>query len=186
MAKRSSNAGGNGRPAAPDGAGPRPRPVPAPVGDAAQPDEMANHVADLMAAGAAGGADAAAPGPAPAQVPAVTADAVTVDCAPVLGTAAPATPGSAPAAPKRARPAGFKQVAVPLEPRQVWLDHQNDLWLSECEYANVRRGGRKIISRSSVVRLALDRLRDAMTPAQITDLLASREATRPGRGRPRR
>jgi len=76
---------------------------------------------------------------------------------------------------------------VPLEPRQVWLDSRNDLWLSECEYANVRRGGRKVISRSSVVRLALDRLRDAMTPEQITDLLAAREPVQQsGRGRPRR
>jgi hypothetical protein len=77
-------------------------------------------------------------------------------------------------------------VAVPLEPRQVWLDRENDLWLSECEYANVRRGGRKVISRSSVVRLALDRLREAMTPEQITELLAGREPTQSGRGRPRR
>jgi len=68
----------------------------------------------------------------------------------------------------------------------VWLDQQNDLWLSECEYANVRRGGRKVISRSSVVRLALDRLREAMTPEQITDLLAAREPMPTGRGRPRR
>ena len=75
---------------------------------------------------------------------------------------------------------------MPLEPRQVWLDQRNDLWLSECEYANVRRGGRKVISRSSVVRLALDRLRDAMTPEQITDLLADREPMQAGRGRPRR
>jgi len=78
------------------------------------------------------------------------------------------------------------EVAVPLEPRQVWLDQQNDLWLSECEYANVRRGGRKVISRSSVVRLALDRLREAMTPEQITELLAGREPITTGRGRPRR
>jgi len=77
-------------------------------------------------------------------------------------------------------------VAIPLEPRQVWLDRQNDLWLSECEYANVRRGGRKVISRSSVVRLALDRLREAMTPEEITDLLAGREPVQTGRGRPRR
>lgn len=77
-------------------------------------------------------------------------------------------------------------VAVPLEPRQVWLDQRNDLWLSECEYANVRRGGRKVISRSSVVRLALDRLREAMTPEQITELLAGREPLQTGRGRPRR
>lgn len=77
-------------------------------------------------------------------------------------------------------------IAVPLEPRQVWLDQQNDLWLSECEYANVRRGGRKVISRSSVVRLALDRLRETMTPEQITEFLAGREPVQTGRGRPRR
>jgi hypothetical protein len=87
----------------------------------------------------------------------------------------------------KAKAAATEEVAVPLEPRQVWLDRQNDLWLSECEYANVRSGGRKVISRSSVVRLALDRLREAMTPEEITELLAGRESTQPSRrGRPRR
>lgn len=86
----------------------------------------------------------------------------------------------------KSRAPSQEEIAIPLEPRQVWLDQQNDLWLSECEYANVRRGGRKVISRSAVVRLALDQLRERMTPEQITDLLADREPSQPGRGRPRR
>lgn len=84
------------------------------------------------------------------------------------------------------RNADPEPVVVPLEPRQVWLDQPNDLWLSECEYANVRRGGRKVISRSAVVRLALDQLRERLTPEQITDLLTDREPPQGGRGRPRR
>ena len=85
------------------------------------------------------------------------------------------------AATHKKAPSPEPEVAVPLEPRQVWLDRENDLWLTECEYANVRSGGRKVISRSSVVRLALERLREAMTPEQITELLAGREPvqTRP-------
>lgn len=94
--------------------------------------------------------------------------------------------GSAPQRGKSRAASQEETVAVPLEPRQVWLDQPNDLWLSECEYANVRRGGRKVISRSAVVRLALDQLRERMTPEQITDLLAEREPSQPGRGRPRR
>lgn len=84
------------------------------------------------------------------------------------------------------RNADQERAVVPLEPRQVWLDQPNDLWLSECEYANVRRGGRKVLSRSAVVRLALDQLRERLTPEQITDLLADREPPQGGRGRPRR
>jgi hypothetical protein len=90
------------------------------------------------------------------------------------------------AAPRQKAKSPEPSVAVPLEPRQVWLDRENDLWLTECEYANVRSGGRKVISRSSVVRLALERLREAMTPEQITDLLAGREPVQTSRGRPRR
>lgn len=105
-----------------------------------------------------------------------------------VATSAPSSTAAGERAAVRRKTKGRPEpdVAVPLEPRQVWLDQQNDLWLSECEYANVRRGGRKVISRSSVVRLALDRLREAMTPEQITDLLAAREPMPTGRGRPRR
>jgi hypothetical protein len=95
-------------------------------------------------------------------------------------------PAKRAAATRKKAPSPEPEVAVPLEPRQVWLDRENDLWLTECEYANVRSGGRKVISRSSVVRLALERLREAMTPDQITELLAGREPVQTGRGRPRR
>jgi len=166
-----------------------PRPAAPEAAAGTEPDDQTARVIGLTAAGATAGAHAGGPSsaldPGPARTPVLT------EAAAVQAPASPDPPAAegTPAAAKRARPpAASQQVAmVPLEPRQVWLDSRNDLWLTECEYANVRRGGRKVISRSSVVRLALDRLRDAMTPEQITDLLAAREPVQqPGRGRPRR
>lgn len=152
--------------------------------------EQQDNSAQVIDLTVAGSGDApAAPSAAPEARPAATPGPAGVPAVPA--PAAPATPpgaSSTPAPRRKARPpAPAQDVVLPLEPRQVWLDRGNDLWLSECEYANVRRGGRKVISRSSVVRLALDRLREAMTPEQITDLLAAREpAQQGGRGRPRR
>lgn len=120
--------------------------------------------------------------------PAVPAAPLALAVQPVAAAKVSANGGAA-VPRKRTGPRSTEQepvVAVPLEPRQVWLDQLNDLWLSECEYANVRRGGRKVISRSAVVRLALDQLRERMTSEEITDLLADREPTQSGRGRPRR
>ena len=152
-----------------------------------EPQDNSAQVIDLTVAG--NGDAPAAPSAATGAEPDVTPDPAGAPAVPA--PAAPATPpgaSSTPAPRKKAKPPALTQdVALPLEPRQVWLDRENDLWLSECEYANVRRGGRKVISRSSVVRLALDRLREAMTPEQITDLLVAREpAQQGGRGRPRR
>ena len=148
-----------------------------------EPQDNSAQVIDLTVAG--NGDAPAAPSAATEAGPAATPDPA------VPAPAAPATPpgaSSTPAPRRKAKPpAPAQDVVLPLEPRQVWLDRGNDLWLSECEYANVRRGGRKVISRSSVVRLALARLREAMTPEQITDLLAAREPAQQGsRGRPRR
>lgn len=161
-----------------------PRPA-APPGT--EPQDNSAQVIDLTVAGN-GDAPAASSAATEAE-PVATPDPAGAPAVPA--PAAPATPrgaSSTPATRKKAKPpAPAQDVVLPLEPRQVWLDRENDLWLSECEYANVRRGGRKVISRSSVVRLALDRLRAAMTPEQITDLLAAREpAQQGGRGRPRR
>jgi hypothetical protein len=162
-----------------------PRPVTPEAGVSAEPDDQTAQVIDLTAE-AAEHDSALVPtsdSEPPSEHVAGVATAVRTSAPPK----AAATIGT-PASRKKARhpEPGQEPVVVPLEPRQVWLDQQNDLWLSECEYANVRRGGRKVISRSSVVRLALDRLRDAMTPEQITDLLADREPMQAGRGRPRR
>lgn len=152
-----------------------------------EPQDNSAQVIDLTVAG--NGDAPAAPSAATEAGPAAMPNPAGAPAVPA--PAAPATPpgaSSTPAPRRKAKPpAPTQDVALPLEPRQVWLDRENDLWLSECEYANVRRGGRKVISRSSVVRLALDRLREAMTPEQITDLLAAREpAQQGGRGRPRR
>lgn len=152
-----------------------------------EPQDNSAQVMDLTAAG--NGDAPAAPSAATEAGPAATPEPAGAPAVPA--PAAPATPPGASSTPvprkKATPPAPAQDVVLPLEPRQVWLDRENDLWLSECEYANVRRGGRKVISRSSVVRLALDRLREAMTPEQITDLLAAREpAQQGGRGRPRR
>ena len=162
-----------------------PRPATPPPGT--EPQDNSAQVIDLTVAG--NGDAPAASSAATEAGPVATPDPAGAPAVPA--PVAPATPrgaSSTPAPRKKAKPPALMQdVALPLEPRQVWLDRENDLWLSECEYANVRRGGRKVISRSSVVRLALDRLREAMTPEQITDLLAAREpAQQGGRGRPRR
>src|SRR5271165_3375780 len=151
-----------------------------------EPDDQTAQVINLTAV--EGNGDAETQNPSAVLGPVVVAAPVLIDSAAAAASPKPAAAVGTPAGRKKAKPPAPEQkVAVPLEPRQVWLDKQNDLWLSECEYANVRRGGRKVISRSSVVRLALDRLRDAMTPEQITDLLAAREpAQQSGRGRPRR
>jgi hypothetical protein len=150
-----------------------------------EPQDNSAQVIDLTVAG--NGDAPAAPSAATEAGPTATPDPAGAHAVPAPA-ATPRGASSTPATRKKVKPPALTQdVALPLEPRQVWLDRENDLWLSECEYANVRRGGRKVISRSSVVRLALDRLREAMTPEQITDLLVAREpAQQGGRGRPRR
>lgn len=174
------------RPLPPSNPRPRqPEPAPAPVGaDPSSETGPTSEIIDLRA-----GSDAMS--------------TTTAEGSPSVAEPVQDVPTPAPAAPTRqinsspnggggagqrgkSRAPSQEAIAIPLEPRQVWLDQQNDLWLSECEYANVRRGGRKVISRSAVVRLALDQLRERMTPEQITDLLADREPSQPGRGRPRR
>ena len=164
-----------------------PRPA-APPGDVeAESHEQTAEVIDLTMPEVSQGGQAE-PSPATSVVQRIGgAERTEPESAPGESPAATEPSGAARGPRKKSiPPAGMPDAAVPLEPRQIWLDQQNDLWLSECEYANVRKGGRKVISRSAVVRLALDRLRDTMTPEQITGLLAAREPIQAPRGRPRR
>ncbi|MFD4268138.1 hypothetical protein [Rhodococcus sp. NPDC058481] len=120
------------------------------------------------------------------EEPQVTIDVAT-DPAPVAAAAAPAAP-PAPQAPAQAAPSKPSTATSrqdDLTARTIYLDDDNDDFLEEAKRSGRREKPRVDATRSAVVRLALARLRDQMTPEQVVRELAARAAPHVGTGRRR-
>lgn len=109
------------------------------------------------------------------------------------------TTGTTPAAPRLAaeKPSptsgGNLQVSVvpqtptaastePLARSTIYVDSDADNWLEEVAILGRRGKPRTDASRSAVVRLALERMRAEMTPAEVIGELRTRAAAAPSRG----
>lgn len=120
---------------------------------------------------------AAAPAPAPATVE--TSPGVESPPAPK-----PVAPVPQPA-PKVAEVKPSQVEAQPLEKASIYLDPQSDEFLESARIAGRRSKPRVDASRSAVVRLALARLAEQMTPDQVVRELVLRAPAHTGEGRRR-
>ncbi|MCZ9635090.1 hypothetical protein [Rhodococcus sp. BH5] len=119
--------------------------------------------------------------PAPAPTPA------TVEAPPVVElplTPKPVAPVQQPA-PKVAEAKPLQVEAQPLEKASIYLDPQSDEFLESARIAGRRSKPRVDASRSAVVRLALARLAEQMTPDQVVRELVLRAPAHTGEGRRR-
>lgn len=118
-----------------------------------------------------------APAPAPATVE--TPSVVESPPAPK-----PVAPVQQPA-PKVAEVKPSRAEAQPLEKASIYLDPQGDEFLEAARIAGRRSKPRVDASRSAVVRLALARLAEQMTPDQVVRELVLRAPAHTGEGRRR-
>lgn len=114
-----------------------------------------------------------------------------VDAPPAPLQTTPSTPepptvqGSVPEPP--AAPAGT--TADELRPQEritVYVDQAHDEFMDDVRFAAARRRPRVDVSRSAVVRYALDRLMQQMTPEQLYDAIAAKPVEAQATGRKRR
>jgi hypothetical protein len=96
--------------------------------------------------------------------------------------AAVAPPQEAPAR----KPKAPQVVQEPTVKMSIYLEPSDDLYLEEIAYAGKTSRPRVAISRSAIVRLALEQLANTMTTEQIVAELRGRGTQHEGRGRKRR
>jgi len=125
---------------------------------------------------------------APRTQPVVAPAPATVETSPVVESP-PAPKPFAPVqrpAPKvtEAKPAQV-EAQPPLEKASIYLDPQSDEFLESARIAGRRSKPRVDASRSAVVRLALARLAEQMTPDQVVRELVLRAPAHTGEGRRR-
>lgn len=77
-------------------------------------------------------------------------------------------------------------VADPTVKMSIYLEHVDDLYLEEITHAGKTSRPRVAISRSAIVRLALERLGDAMSTDEVVAELRRRGDQHQGAGRKRR
>lgn len=108
---------------------------------------------------------------------------------PEQAPAAPAagTPEQTPEPAKKPTPAEPKAAPVsPLTRATIYLDETAETLLEEVEILGRRQRPRVSVSRSTIVRVALERLGEELNPEQILQLVRERADTTPGKvGRPR-
>lgn len=71
--------------------------------------------------------------------------------------------------------------APPLTRSTIYVNAESDDWLEDVATLGRRSKPRADASRSAVVRLALERLRTDMTPAEVVEQLRARAAAAPNR-----
>ena len=78
-------------------------------------------------------------------------------------------------APRKAakQPAAAQQTEIPEPPLTVYLDHVHSDFAKDVTHAGTRRRPRVSISGAAVIRYALDRLQDEMTPEQAHEAIAA-------------
>lgn len=102
---------------------------------------------------------------------------------------APVGEGNATAPPTEPTPAARPQPTVVMEPpvkMSIYLEVGDDLYLEEITHAGKTSRPRVAISRSAIVRLALQRLAATMTADEIVTELRQRGDEHQGTGRKRR
>jgi hypothetical protein len=95
----------------------------------------------------------------------------------------------APAEPEPSRDpkkAATKAIVEPTVKMSIYLEPDDDLYLENIVHAGKTSRPRVAISRSAIVRLALEKLATTMTVDQIVDVLRDRGAQHQGTGRKRR
>lgn len=114
--------------------------------------------------------------------------------APLEPVAAAPTPEPAPAASEAPQPVKRtpepKASKVPASEAQnrltVYVDDSHDTFMDEAKFAGVRLRPKVDISRSAVVRFALERLQAEMTPDQVANAIAAKPTDDKALGRKRR
>lgn len=128
-----------------------------------------------------------APRTQPVVAPAAAPAPATVETPPVVESTPapkPVAPVQQPA-PKAAEVKPSQVEAQPLEKASIYLDPQSDEFLESARIAGRRSKPRVDASRSAVVRLALARLAEQMTPDQVVRELVLRAPVHTGEGRRR-
>lgn len=120
---------------------------------------------------------------APVSAPATGEAAAATEPEPVAVPEAPPKP--APAA-KEKPSAGESAVPEPTIKMSIYLEASDDLYLEEITHAGKTSRPRIAISRSAIVRLALERLAATMTADEIVDQLRRTGDEHQGAGRKRR
>ena len=123
----------------------------------------------------------------PVQVTDLTAPAAPAE-EPAPGVEPEPTPADpAPQPPAAEKPAAAEQaVAEPTIKMSIYLEASDDLYLEEITHAGKTSRPRIAISRSAIVRLALERLAATMTADEIVDQLRKTGEEHQGAGRKRR
>lgn len=120
---------------------------------------------------------------APYKAPGSVADAATEPEATTVEAPAPA-PGPSE---ERSLPASEATTEVQAQVRiTVYVDDVHDLFMDEVRFAGARRRPRIDVSRSAVVRFALERLQGEMTPEQLYNAIAAKPVDPKAIGRKRR
>ena len=124
---------------------------------------------------------------APRTQPVVAPAPTTVETSPVVESPPAPKPVAPvpPPAPKVAEVKPSQVEAQPLEKASIYLDPQSDEFLESARIAGRRSKPRVDASRSAVVRLALARLAELMTPDQVVRELVLRAPAHTGEGRRR-
>lgn len=114
--------------------------------------------------------------------------AAAVEAVPAVTRAsAPAPAASAPE--RKAQPGRRKQPAAPPEPTfkvTLYVDRRTDDFMEATRVEGLTSRPKVDVSRSAVVRLAVRRLMDEMSPAEVKQLLERQTVHRSGPGRKRR
>ncbi|BDB63478.1 hypothetical protein RDE2_52720 (plasmid) [Rhodococcus sp. RDE2] len=118
----------------------------------------------------------AEPAPTAAPEPAATPTTTPPSPAPSSAPKTPAKTSRAASTPSEATPD-----ENPLMPATVYLTAENDDFLEDVKRAGRRSQPKIDANRAAVVRLALARLADQMTPEQVAQELAARAGRRPGK-----
>lgn len=117
--------------------------------------------------------------------PSAPVEAAAPAVEPETTAAAVPTPTPAPAA-KEKPAAGESTVQEPTIKMSIYLEASDDLYLEEITHAGKTSRPRIAISRSAIVRLALERLAATMTANEIVDQLRKTGDEHQGAGRKRR
>jgi hypothetical protein len=122
----------------------------------------------------------------PYKAPEMSADLAAREVPePGSGVAASTPPPPA----EKPSPGGAKKAAPETEAQirlTVYVDDAHDAFMDDVRFAGARRRPRIDVSRSAVVRFALDRLKAEMTPEQIHNAIADKPVDPKATGRKRR
>src|SRR3954447_4039780 len=91
-----------------------------------------------------------------------------------------------PAVPSLGKPVPAVAVQEPTVKMSIYLEPSDDLYLEEIAHTGKTTRPRVAISRSAIVRLALEQLAKAMSTDEIVAELRTRGSQHQGRGRKRR